>query len=387
MGAWVRKMLNRVRPLLLGVCLLAGVLLVNLGYCGWRHSRRVAQAESAARAGRWEQVESALADAAKYGRLETDALRLRALAALRRDAPEAAAELLAQVPISDPRAAEARVTRGRLLLDLCRLRAADEALAEAVRLDPHAADAFRMRLMIAGVLKDPRTFEGAAWGLYASGADGAELEALRLLAPGVPILPPGAILPTADEGVVFRRALEADPDDAEVRAALAGFERRRGQVETARTLIESRIGRRSPEVPILLEAAALALDEGEIETAGRLLEPMPEGAETLSSYWILRAAWAEAVGRTEDAVTALRRARSLDPRNPEPHHRLGRLTGDASESSQAQSVQALTFAAARVVADPRDVESMNEAATHCRALERTREAEAWDALARKATRS
>lgn len=370
-------------------------VVLGAGAWAWRVYRQTSlwqRARVAARAGDWADVERALAGLAGYRRLDDEARRLRLTAARqRRDLPTAAA-VLGELGGSEAEIAAARVEQGRLLLELNRLRDAEQAFRMATMASPASYAPRKARIGILGLERRGADQDEALWDLFERSASRPEarVEALCLLARGGPVIPGETLRPGEDEGAALARALEADPDDAPARAALAYFLRNRGRLDEVRRLLEPWAREQRDEPALGDEYLALLLDEGRLDEAGGLLAP-PGGAvgrQPSARRQLLRGVWEAARGRRAEAIDAFRQAIAEDPRDPEPHHRLaqvlraaGRDREATAEQAWVEAAQALRQLVGRLDYTSPDPAALARAAELCRAMGRDREADAWLALA------
>lgn len=364
---------------------LMAMMLAPGGWLGWdayRSETLWREARGAADVEAWDRVESALARRAWYRPADPDAIELRVTAALRRGDRQTAIDALKAVPDSSPLAVKAHLMRGRILKEAYRPAEAIDAFRAVLRLDPTQAEAHRELIIIFGIERRAGEQEAQLWELHDRA--GATIEALRILAQSIVIIPPGALDKSADEGSVLRRCLETTPDDPSLPAPLASFLRNRGRVAEARAVLEPwlRSGRGGPD--IRLEDLACLLDQGEIESARPWLERPSDPIRMQARYWRLRADWLRLQDRSQEALECDREAVRRDPRDPELRYRLARAfqtAGQVREADQALAVhrrlQLLSEVAAGISETAPDPDRLLRAARLCRELDRDREARGW----------
>jgi tetratricopeptide (TPR) repeat protein len=367
--------------LALGACL----VLALAGWFGWMFCRTRAlwrDATTAERSGDWGRVESALAKLAWYRPSDLAALRLRVFAALQRGDREAAADLLASVPDSSDEAPRAHLDSGRLYKELFKLREAEAEFRACLRLEPGLADDHRELIIMFGVQRRSREQREQLWALHDRG--GRALEALRMLAQASPVIPPGALSKTADEGLVLERALAADPDAPHVRPALAHFYRGRGDTEGARRVLEPWIRVHPDDLPARVEWLSLLVDQAETEVARPWLERLEGQARADSGFWAVRGDWLRLQDRSAESVDSLREAARLDPLGPAIRFRLsaalrsaGRVREAEEELERWSLAHELAEVAGRVSEESPDAGLMVTAGQLCTRLDRVREARAW----------
>lgn len=370
---------------------LLGLAVIGLGWlllASWQAARWWNEAQSAARAGRWDQVELALSHRGCWRGQDGEVLKLRSFAALRRGDRAEAARWLGAIPAASPLAASARATQGRLLLELFRAREAETALREAARLEPGLMEARRLLVAIMGLQQRRIDFERDLGEML----DAAEvtrdpaliLEVLRLMTPGVPVIPFDTISKTTDEGWILRQCLARDPSDPSLRPPLARFHRLRGENAAAHAVLDPWLLEHPDDLEARVEWIALALDEGEDDDVRPVMEPAPTWGVNSGSYSVLRALWLQRRGRQDEAIQALEIARKLIPRDPEPSYRLSQLRREPRDLEQVQAYQRLQKVVAGLTDDARpDSAIVEEAARLCRVLGREREAKAWEGVVRR----
>jgi tetratricopeptide (TPR) repeat protein len=369
--------------------------LLTAGLVAWvavglRAAALRARAESAARAARWDEAEAALARLAWYGRLDIDSQRLRAAAAERRGDPVAAARLRMAIPADHPSASAERVRAGALLLGAFRLGEAEAAYRAALAIDRRSEEALRALVVICGVERRARDQEEALWALHDLGGTATAIEALRLLAPGVPVIPPDSLPREIDEAQLLRRARESDPRDAWATIALADLLRSRGEADAARGLLIGKPVVEGDRPWFWAWGSAwgrLLLDEGRDAELAFLIDRWPGGGGDASGWLALVGSWRAEQGRFGEAAEAFRGAVRADPRDPRNRYRLARALRSAGNEKEAEREEAAFRAAEelKAVASEIDEEApdpvlMARAAELCETAGRQREARAWREL-------
>jgi tetratricopeptide (TPR) repeat protein len=339
-------------------------------------------AVAAREAGDWEHVESALGRRAWYRPTDRDAIKLRVEAALQTGNRSTAERLLAAVPDSSDLAESAHLLRGRILKELYRPAEAIDELRACLRLNAQQAEAYRQLILIFGIERRAREQEAQLWALHDQG--GAAIEALRMLAQPIPIIPPGALAKDIDEGLVLRRCLDTRPDDLWLRAPLAYFLRNRGQVAEARSLLQPWLQSSRVNPEMRLEDLACSLDLGEVNSKASWFERPDEQLGTYGRYWLLRGDWLCMQDRRTEALDSYREAIRRDPRSGEAHYRLAQTLREAGFTHEANEAIAtherlsnLSLLAARISENQPDPSLLAQAGRLCHDLNRDREARGW----------
>lgn len=371
---------------------LAVVAAVVLGGVRLRAVWLMRAAETAARAGRWEAVEAALDRRAWYGALDAEALRLRAEAAMRLGDRVAAARLL-RAGAAETRSAELHERAGAMFLEASHLREAEAAFTAALRADARSERSLRALIVILGVERRAADQEQALWKLHDLGP-GTALEALTLLAPGVPVIPPDSLPRDTDEAQLLRQAVEADPNDTDAAIALANLLGSRGQVDEARSVLDrpALVGDGPWQAAREAARARLLEEEGRRDELAALIG-RTAGAEENPDWQRLLARFALEEGRAGAAVEAFRSLIRHDPRDPSLRYRLARALAGAGRDDDAAAAEADFRAAEEVRSlagsldeehpDPATIQAIIE---RCSRLGRQREAAAWGRQAERASR-
>jgi len=382
------KAIDRRRVATIAGALVAAVL--SAGWVAWSFARSAdlrARAGEAVKRGDWGRAGAMLERLAWYRPHDLEALSLRVRVALAQGDPLAAAVLLARVPDSAPGAAEARLTRGRLLMQAFRPGEAEAALRDCLRIDPQADGARMTLLAILAVQGRGRDYEAEAWALLDRG--GEPIRALRLLAQAAPAIPPDTFTRTADLGDVLRRCLAAEPDHPQTRVALARFERGRGRIDEALRILDPCLRESHPTPEARLEWAACLLDEGDFGPLGSLFERPDESIRSLGAFWLLKGEWDRLGGRQSDTLADYREAIQLDPRSPAASYRLGMALRDGGPEADrclevARKARELVEVVATIPEGSRDTDRLCRAGRLCAEIGRDREARDWLALALRA---
>lgn len=380
------------RPLRPGVGLaaLATVGLVSLVVAWARAATLERQAELAARGDRWGEVEDVLARRAWYGTLDPEALRLRAEAALRRGNAPLAAGFLREIPRNAHPRPDLALRVGARLLDQARLRDAEAVFLTTLDAARPSEEALRALIVLYGVEKRGEDQSEVIWRLHELGA-GSALEALRLLAPGVAVIPPDALARGTDEAQLLRQACEADPDDPRAALSLAELLRSRGEVEQARRLLEAP-ALRSAELPRAIRQeretawARWLLETGRHRELGERLAQA--GPHTDPGWFAVWGQWCLDAQQPREAVEVLSHPRLRTSRDPARAYRLARALDAAGRKDEAARAMAafaaaeeLRSLAASIDDSAPDPAALRRAAELCRQAGREREARAWLALA------
>jgi tetratricopeptide (TPR) repeat protein len=398
---------TRLRRVALVIGGLAVVVLVALLLLReFRRARLWASSEQAARAGRWEDAERDLARMAWYAPLDREALSLRARAAMERGDRELAAECLGRIPPSAPDAAAARLTQGRLLQELFRVGAAETAYRKALAIDQKLNEARRALIGLLGIQRRTAEQEAEIWSWHDRAGPSERLEALRLLAEGVAVIPPETLARNVDEGAVLERCIESEPGNAYTIAALAAFRRQRGDIQGARALVELPTTMNVSGQPVSIqewirpsnwsplddEWIACQIDEGRYDEVRPFCETPPPDCPPNSTAFRYRLSgdWMMAQNRFDEAVNRYREALRREPRDPSHHYRLGQALRAAGQDAEAvreleafTTAQELKAVVGRISDQAPEPELLAKAAELCRVLGRQREANAWATLAQR----
>jgi tetratricopeptide (TPR) repeat protein len=295
------------------------------------------------------------------------------------------------IPADHPRAAAERVRAGALLLGAFRLGEAEAAYRAALAIDRHSEEALRALVVIYGVERRARDQEGALWALHDLRGTATAIEALRLLAPGVPMIPPDSLPKDIDEAQLLQRARRAEPRDAWATIALADLLRSRGETDAACGLLISKPVFEGDRPWFQAWDAAwgrLLLDEGRGAELEALIDHGTDGTGDPSGWLAMVGACRAEQGRFGEAAKAFRAAVRADPRDPRHRYRLARALRSAGNEKEAEREEAAFRAAEelKAVASEIDEEApdpvlMARAADLCEAAGRGREARAWRELA------
>jgi Flp pilus assembly protein TadD len=366
--------------------------LVLLGWV-WR-ARRVSTlwraAREAVRSADWDRAEHNLAIMGWYGALEGESLRMRIAVARRRGDMATTAALLGRVQGSQADMAAARLEQGRLLIELGRLNEAERVYRLLLETQPTSAPARRGMIAVLGLAGRREEQEEQLWQLHdlAGSRRDLRVEALCLLARGVPVIP-GEFLPQGtDEGRILERGVEAEPENGHVRAALAHFLRNRGRLDDARRILEDKITSRGTPPAVEEEFLALLLDEGRFDEAENwLARTVDRPVSATARYVLLRGIWQSLSEGQAKGELDFREAVKRDQRDPEPRHRLAqslRAQGRTEEAAVwlgwVEDARLLNQIAASLDYASPDPAAMQQASSLCRRMQRDREADAWEAL-------
>jgi tetratricopeptide (TPR) repeat protein len=197
---------------------------------------------------------------------------LRGQLALGLGRPDEALAELARVPDEHYMAARARLLAGQIELRRDRFRFAEEALREAVRLDPKLVQAHRERINIYGYQLRRPELAGEFLALSRLTKLGFDELVHWGLMQGETWEPTGA-------AQVLERCVAADPADRWSRLALSEIKRKAGAVDEA----EDALAGLAPDDPAAIAARTrIALDRNDRGRAGRLLASGPPGDPTLA---------------------------------------------------------------------------------------------------------
>ncbi|MFO0951931.1 MAG: tetratricopeptide repeat protein [Isosphaeraceae bacterium] len=373
--------MGRNAAIALAVTMAAGLALWR-GGASIRAWRLRGEVERAYAAGDWPGAERAVSQLLAFDPSDAELIRLRVELATRRGDARGAAEALAGVPDASPEAASARLQQGLFLKELFLVREAEAAFRAAVRLRPQVPEPRRELANLMGIERRADEQRAELWGLHDRA--GRRVEALRLLAQSVVVIPPGALAKSSDEGDVLRRCLEADPGDPHLRPPLARFHRRRGEVDAARRILDPWLTEHPDDVPARLEWLACLVDDGDVAAGGPWFETLRPEWAGLADYRRLRAEWLILQSRHAEALEELTRAEALNPLEldlPYARAQCARVLGKAAVADEALARHArlteLARSAAAVDEEGRDPAPLVSVGRVCESLGRTREARAW----------
>jgi tetratricopeptide (TPR) repeat protein len=364
------------RRLWLAVLIPALGLAAALVVFAWKRpdpDRLRTQIEVELAAGRFDRAAAALARLERLGNPTMDDTMLEARVAIARGRIDEALAAFARVPGDHPRAAEARFRQGQLELRRDRVRAAEVALREAIRLYPQLVQARRELLYIYG-MQLRRAELGAQFRAL------AELGPLTFRDAFVWTLSTGYPWDPAETVKTLDRFVRADADDRWSRLSLAESLRELGRLDQAEQVL-------GPLVDADPDARAirvrLALDRGATATAATLLAGGPPDHPGLA---LLRGQMALLNHDAAGAVRHLRLAWKAAPQDRNTQHYLGqalRLTGDRDGARQLLDAADKLDALANLVdragtqAGQRDTRLAIRIGAACEAAGRLPEAIAW----------
>ena len=294
----------------------------------------------------------------------------------------ASAELLALVPAEAQRAADARETRGLILSQLFRFNAAEEAYRQTLQINPRRLEARRALIGLLGIERRSADQLAQLWAWQQSGV--AVVEALRLMAQSVVVIPPGTLARTLDEGIVLEKALAAEPASPNLRPALARFYRNRGEVPKALALLEISTTQHPADTPAQLERLGCLVESGEVDQAAERIEKAPTAWLQQAEFWLAAGDNHRNQGDWTKARQAYLKATELDPRAPEAYYRLADCLRALNQPAEAaamlarhDAIKKLAELAAAVDMETPDPAAMMKVARACRDLNRPDEAAAW----------
>jgi tetratricopeptide (TPR) repeat protein len=333
------------------------------------------QAEADLGVGRFEQVEAAVAQLSRLREPTPLDWLLRGQIAIARNRPREAFDALARVPDHHYMAPQARLMVGQIDLRRNRLRFAEAAFHEAVRLDPKLVQAHRELIYIYG-MHLRRAELNAEFNTLAS------LTTLKFEEAFHWCLLRNDSWEPAEAAPMLASYVAADPGDRWSRLALSYNDRRMGLLDEAESALEGL----APDDPEVIEARArIAFDRNDEPLAERLLASGPADHPVLAR---LRGRLALSPGR-KDARAALHHFRIAYAADPENRETLAGLisalvsTGDDQAAAPlrevARKLALLSSLVQRAGAkgtkdDPRLPRQLGDA---CAGLNRVAEARAW----------
>jgi tetratricopeptide (TPR) repeat protein len=348
------------------------------GFWSLRHPQREPdqiwdEAQEDLKAGRYQQVQQALAQLARRRSPTPLDWFLKAQLSLAQNHPDEAVANLARVPDDHYMAARARLLAGQIERERDRVAAAEVALLQAVRIDPSLVQAHRELIYIFGMqLRRPEI--------------GREFLVLQKL---TKLLYEDAYHWTSllsnywEPGDVVGdliRFVSADPSDRWSRLALASILRRMGLHQRAETTLAV-LPASDPEARAI--RVQIALDRLELDKAAQLLELGRSDDPELAR---LRGRLALAQRDPQSAANHFRIAHAADPGDHETLfglrtalELLGETKAAASVRDDARNLDRLNTLLHRAAAgEARQNPSLIRAiGVACAALNRTAEARAW----------
>jgi predicted Zn-dependent protease len=338
------------------------------------------QAEADADAGRYGDVERALA---RLGRLRSPTPEdwyLRAKLAMTRDQTEEALADLARIPDAAPLGATARLRTGQVELRRDRWRSAEAALLAATRLDPRLVQGHRELIFLYG-MQSRRAELAVSFRALSELTPLSFDDVFRWCLARTTRWEPREIVEA------MTRCVRADPADRWSRLALADALRRVGRVDDAEAVLAPlAVSENDSEARLL--RAELAVDRGDDRAAAHLLSGGPADHPGLAR---LR-------GRTalvrHDGLAALhhfRLAAAADPDDRDTLFGLAAalvLAGDEAAAApflaaaRARDHLASLIQRAAAPANRDDLKLRRDLAEACAAVGHDAEARAWESLAR-----
>ena len=302
---------------------------------------------------------------------------LRARVAIARGRTEEALSALARVPNDHPMAIEARLRQGQLELRRDRMRAAEAALLQALRLHPQLVQARRELVYIYG-MQLRRAELGAQFRAL------AELGPLSFGDAFVWSLSRGYPWDPAETVKMLGRFLEADPGDRWSRLGLAESLRQLGRLSEAEQVLRAL----ADDDPLARAARVrVALDKGDVAAAESLLAGGPADHPELA---LLRGRMALLHHDGPAAVRHLRAAWAAAPEDRDIQFYLGqalRLAGDRKaaepllQAAERQDALAALVTRAATEAGRSDPKLPLRLGAACEAARHLPEAMAWYKLA------
>lgn len=292
------------------------------------------------------------------------------------------AEILGEMPDDAVDSARAALQRGFVFRELFLLDQAVESLQKAIRLNPQLLDAHRLLAGISGVERRAETQKQALWTWFDSGP--APIEALRLIAQSVVVIPPGTLAKTVDEGFVLEKSLEANPDSFYIRPVLARFYRNRGEIDKATALLKNWLVEHPNDASANLEWLACLVEAGDTDLSERFISQNMSQLQDSPEFWILKAKHNQTLKRWDAALADFNQSLKLDAGPPETWFHVAecyRILGQPEQSQRVmktcEAIRNLAKIAGQVDPLDPDQDLMLEAARRCDQLGRNRERSAW----------
>jgi tetratricopeptide (TPR) repeat protein len=355
---------------------LAAALFVR----GWSRPGRDAlraELEAGLKSGQFDRAAAALGQLERLGSPTIDDVMLRARVAMARGRTEEALAALAQVPDDHPRAAEARLRQGQLELRRDRVRAAEHALREALRLFPRLVQARRELVYIYGMQLRRAELGEQFLAL-------AELGPLTFRDAFVWTISMGFPWDPAETVKMLERFVKADSGDRWSRLALAEAMRELGRLDQAEEVLRP-LGEADPDARAAL--AQVALDKGAVTVAETLLADGPIDHPGLA---VLRGQMALLRHDGAAALEHLRIALKAAPEDRNTQFYLGKalqVTGDREaarpllEAADRQDALSNLVARAGTKTGQTDPRLAMRIGAACEAAHRLPQAVAWYKLA------
>lgn len=299
-----------------------GILAVILATRGWsgRDPGVVADEARAAIAAReWSLAESLLDRLSRLRAPDSADALLRVELERGRGRPDAAMVILSGIPDDDPQASRARLLEGQVERERGRLRRAEAAFLEAIRIDPKAIQARRELIYLYGM--QGRRPDMRAQFLALSGRIPLDHRDMMLFT-----LNYEDIWRNASVRADLERFVAADPEDRWSRLALAEVLQRSGLLDESEAVLRPLPG---SDVEARALRARLALDRSRLEEARDLLAGGPVEHAGLAR---LRGQLAMRSGDPSGAARHFRAAVALGPTDLESVQGLSlalKLSGDA----------------------------------------------------------
>lgn len=372
----------RGRRLILSVGLLAAIFLLAQGLMLLQQQRLEGRLRQSVAQKNWSAAAQSAAALAWYRPGDVSLIFQRAELAEKTGDLAASAEILAQVPADSQRAADAFETRGLMLSQLFRFDAAEAAYRQTLQINPRRLEARRGLVGLLGIQRRSADQLAQLWAWQQSGV--AVVEALRLMAQSVVVIPPGTLARTLDEGVVLEKALAAEPASPHLRPALARFYRNRGEVPKALALLEIWANQHPADTSAGLERLGCLVESGDVDKAADLIEKAPQAWLQQAEFWLASGDNHRNQGDWAKARQAYLKAIELDPRAPEAHYRLADCLRAMNQPAEAaamlarhDAIKKLAELAAAVDMETPDPAAMMKVARASRDLNRPAEAAAW----------
>lgn len=314
---------------------------------------------------------------------------------------EGTVEALRKIPDWSVRKGDARFFEGKAFLKMHKVRLAEEAFLDCIRREERgenvalAANA-RLELMALYAMQERwDAFKRTVWDVYARLVPSDRLATLtmRMRSEFEQTRPDLNI-------EALRLRVDADPDDVQSLAGLATAYDRASELGEAVRLLKQAVQKAPHDDAIWARYLDVLYRSGAIEELRTELARHPERAANSPEVHNLRGVLAQSSGDFEAAESAFRRALDLRPDVPEYHHRLGQVllrlgkpeeaAHEAAERSRLIEAREALRLAWNDFADTNEKNPADVTAAQLRALARacaaasmTREADAWEALARE----
>jgi tetratricopeptide (TPR) repeat protein len=186
----------------------------------------------------------------------------------------------------------------------------------------------------------------------------------------------------------FRQALQLKPDMLEAGLALAYAYTKIGRYQDALEQFQACLQSRPNDPVALLGVATCQLSLSELDAARAALDALPDEKKASGSVYLLRAKLAYVDGKSEEAMSWLKRAEPLAPTDLDVIHTLAKVSVQLKKEAEAEKYgrrfdelrrqeEELSKLQERIWQNPTDVELRFQAAMTCHRFDRNSQEEYW----------